>query len=48
MTCGMYEYGININLTKIIKLNLFKELGDQIDPKNNKRTNMNQTNILGD
>jgi len=44
----MYEDDINISLTTWIKLNLFKELDDQIEPKNNKGTKMNQTNKLGD
>jgi len=30
------------------KLNLFKELEDQIEQKNNKRAKMNQINKLGD
>jgi len=34
----MYKDGVNINLTAMTRLNLFKELGDQIEPKNNKRT----------
>jgi len=32
MTPGMYEDGVNINLTAGTKLNLFKELEDQIEP----------------
>jgi len=38
MTRDMYEDGVNINLTAETKLNLFKELDNQIKPKNNKRT----------
>jgi len=48
MTRGMYENGVNVNLTAMTKLNLFKELKDQIEPKNNKGTKMNHTNKLGD
>jgi len=44
----MYIYGVNINLTTETKLNIFKELDDQIKPKNNKATKMNQINKLGD
>jgi len=44
----MYGDGVNINLTAKTKLNFFKELDDQIEPKNNKGTKMNQTNKLGD
>jgi len=46
MTRGMYENGVNVNLTAKTKLNLFKELNDQIEPKNNKGTKMNRTNKL--
>ena len=34
------RYGVNINLKKITKLNFFKELKNQIEPKNIKRTKM--------
>jgi len=44
----MYEDGVNVNLTTGTKLNLFKELDDQIEHKNNKGTKMNQTNKLVD
>jgi len=44
----MYKDGVNINLTVRTKLNLFKELENQIESKNNKGTKMNQTNKLGD
>jgi len=40
--------GVNVNLTAVTKLNFFKKLEDQIEPKNNKETKMNQTNKLGD
>jgi len=33
MTRGMYKDSVNINLTIQIKLNLFKELEDQIEQK---------------
>jgi len=42
MTRGMYGDNVNINLTTKTKLNIFKELEDQIEPKNNKKTKMNQ------
>ena len=48
MTRGMYGDGVNVNLTAQTKLNLFKELEEQIEPKNNKRTKINQTNKLGE
>jgi len=38
MTRGIYEDNINVNLTTKTKLNIFKELDDQIEPKNNKVT----------
>jgi len=44
----MWLISVNVNLTKITKLDLFKELEDQIEPKYNKRTKMNQTNKLKD
>jgi len=44
----MYRDDVNVNLTAKTKLNLFKALEDQIKPKNNKGTKMNQTNKLGD
>jgi len=44
----MYGDGVNIDLTAGTKLNPFKELEDQIEPKNNKGTKMNQPNKLGD
>jgi len=44
----MYGDDVNVNLTTETKLNIFKELDDQIELKNNKRTKMNQTNKLGD
>jgi len=48
MTRDMYGDDVNVNLTTETKLNIFKELDDQIELKNNKRTKMNQTNKLGD
>jgi len=36
MTRDMYRDGVNVNLTAEIKFNLFKELEEQIEPKNNK------------
>jgi len=42
----MYGDDVSINLMAGTKLNVFKELEDQIETKNNKRTKMNQTNIL--
>ena len=48
MTHAMYEDDVNVNLTAETKLNLFKESEDQIEPKNNKGTKMNQHNKLGD
>jgi len=48
MTRDMYGNGVNVNLTTKTKLKLFKELDDQIEPRNNKGTKMNQTNKLGD
>ena len=48
MTCDMYGHGVNVNLTTRTKLNLFKKLKDQIEPKYNKGTKMNQTNKLRD
>jgi len=44
----MYGDGVNVNLTAGTKLNLFEELEDQIELKNNKGTKMNQSNKLGD
>jgi len=44
MTHDMYRDGVSINLMVGTKLNVFKELEDQIEPKNNKGTKMNQTN----
>jgi len=44
----MYGHSVNINLTKKTKLNSFKELEDQNEPKYNKRTKMNQTSTLED
>ena len=38
MTRDMYKDGVNINLTVRTKLNLFKELENQIESKNNKGT----------
>jgi len=46
MTRDMYGYGVNVNLMAGTKLNIFKELEDQIEPKNNKGTKMNQINNL--
>jgi len=43
----MYKDSVNVDLTTGTKLNRFKELEDQIEPKNNKGTKMNQTNKLG-
>jgi len=31
MTCDMYRDGVNVNLTAWTKLNIFKELDDQIE-----------------
>ena len=42
----MCVHGINVNLSKMIKLNILKKLDDQIEPKNNKENRMNQTNKL--
>jgi len=42
----MYGDGVNVNLTAETKLNFFKELKDQIEPKNNKGTKMNQTKMV--
>jgi len=42
----MYGHGVNVNLTTWTKLNFFKELEDQIKPRNNEGTKMNQTNKL--
>jgi len=36
MIRGMYGNGVNVNLAAETKLNLFKELEDQIKPKNKK------------
>jgi len=36
MRRGMYENGVDVNLITGTKSNLFKELEDQIKPKNNK------------
>jgi len=47
MTRDMYEDGVNIYLMWT-KLNLLQELENQIKPKNNKRTKMNQSNKLED
>jgi len=46
MTSDMYS--VNINLMAVTKWNLFKELENQIEPKNNKGIKMIQTNKLGD
>jgi len=43
----IYVDDVNINLTTITKLNFFRELDNQIEPKNNKETKMNQINKLG-
>jgi len=48
MTRDMYGDGVNVNLTAITELNIFKELKEQIEAKNNKETKMNQTNKLED
>jgi len=48
MTRGMYGDSVNVILTAEIKLNLSKESEDQIEPKNNKGTKMNQINKLED
>jgi len=45
MTRDMYRE-ININLTAITQLNIFKELKYQIETKNNKETKINQINEL--
>jgi len=47
MTCDMYGSGVNMNLTAKTNLNIFKKLEDQIEPKNNERTKINQINKLG-
>jgi len=39
---------LGIKDTKTDKIEPFKELEDQIEPKNNKKTKMNQINKLGD
>ena len=44
----MYGHSVNINLTKKTKLNIFKELENQNEPKYNQRTKMNLTNTLED
>lgn len=48
MTHDMDKHNVNVNLTKQIKLNPFKDLKDQTKPKNNKRTKIKQTNKLED
>jgi len=48
MTHDMYRDGVNVDLTAETKLNLLQELEDQIEPKSNKGTKMNQPNKLGD
>ena len=52
MTSGMYGDGVKVDLTAETKLNLLRnqrtKLEDQIEPKNNKGTKMNQPNKLGD
>jgi len=41
MTCGIYGYSVKDNSTTKIKLNLVKELKNQIELKYNKETKMN-------
>jgi len=41
----MTQGSVNVNLTKINKLNIFKQLKNQIKQKNNKKTKMNQTKL---
>jgi len=44
MTRDMYGDGVNVNLMAGTKLNLFKELEDKIEPKNNKGNKLGHQN----